>query len=236
MRSGISRWVVPPSWSTPSMRIVGVPSPSIFAPRAMRKLPRPTISGSMAAWWIVVAPRASTAALRTLAVPVTVEPCGPERSTLVPAKRRGFGHDAAVFQADVGAEGGKSLQVQIDRPVADIAPARQRHDGLATPRHERPKHAEARPHPPHESFRGVDRAAIDGRQHEVGDGPDFRVNENGAVPFCAVHPECLEHPHLRSHVGYSRHAQQSHRLGGQDGRRHNRQRGILRSAHADLAL
>ena len=53
---------------TPSMRINGVPRPSIFAPKAIRKLPRLTISGSTAARWMTVLPRAS------VAVPVTVGP------------------------------------------------------------------------------------------------------------------------------------------------------------------
>ena len=88
MRSGISRCDAPPSCWTPSIRITDVPSPSIRAPIATRKRPRSTISGSTAAPRIVVVPRASTAALITLAVPVTVGPHGPERSMLAPVNRR----------------------------------------------------------------------------------------------------------------------------------------------------
>ena len=68
--------------------MVEVPKPAIRAPMELRKRPRSTISGSRAAPWMRVPPRASTAALRTLAVPVTVGPQGPLRSMVAPLSRR----------------------------------------------------------------------------------------------------------------------------------------------------
>ena len=57
---------------------------------------------------------------------------------------------AAAFQSQVGPEGGESLQVEIDRSVADAAAAGQRHDRPAAAGQERAEHAETRPHPPHQ--------------------------------------------------------------------------------------
>ena len=64
----------------------------------------------------------------------------------------GGSHDVAVIQADVGPEGRQAFQVQIDGPHADVASAGQRHHGAAAPCQQRTEHAEARPHPPHQSF------------------------------------------------------------------------------------
>ena len=84
MRSGMIRRLVPPSWSTPSMTMRGVPRPEIRAPMAIRRRPRSTISGSQAALSMTVRPRASVAALMMLAVPSTVLPKGPPRKTVAP--------------------------------------------------------------------------------------------------------------------------------------------------------
>ena len=62
------------------------------------------------------------------------------------------GNHVAVLKSEVGAKGG-GLEVQIDRPVADMAAAGQRHHRPATTGQQRPEHAEASPHPPHESLR-----------------------------------------------------------------------------------
>ena len=61
------------SSSTPSMAMVPVPWPSIFAPMRSRPSARATTSGSRAALCITVVPRASTAAIITLAVAPTLE-------------------------------------------------------------------------------------------------------------------------------------------------------------------
>ncbi len=63
------------------------------------------------------------------------------------------GHHVAVPYLQIGAEGGQALQVQIDRPVADVAAAGQGNDGPAAPGQQRPQYAEAGPHPPHKSLR-----------------------------------------------------------------------------------
>ena len=64
----------------------GEPSPRIRAPIASRHPPRSTTSGSQAAPWITVVPRASTAAIITLAVPSTDEPAAPPRYISEPTR------------------------------------------------------------------------------------------------------------------------------------------------------
>ena len=63
MRSGITEWRAPASESTPSMTILGVPAPWIFAPIAFRHSARLTTSGSRAAFSSTVSPWARLAAI-----------------------------------------------------------------------------------------------------------------------------------------------------------------------------
>ena len=49
----------------------------------------------------------------------------------------GPGLDITVLHRNVGAHGLQPGDVQIDRPRADGTAARQRHSGLAQPRHQR---------------------------------------------------------------------------------------------------
>ena len=52
------------------MEMVGVPWPVIFAPIALRKLPKSLISGSQAAFSIMVSPSARDPAIMRFSVPV----------------------------------------------------------------------------------------------------------------------------------------------------------------------
>ncbi len=72
IRSGMIVCSAPPSDSTPSIWIVSDPAPLTRAPILFRRSARSTISGSRAALWSVVVPRASVAAIITFSVPVTV--------------------------------------------------------------------------------------------------------------------------------------------------------------------
>ena len=72
MRSGSTRWVVPPSSVTPSISIRSVPAPWIWAPIAFKSAARSPISGSRAAFSITVVPEARAAAIIRFSVPVTV--------------------------------------------------------------------------------------------------------------------------------------------------------------------
>ena len=62
--------------------------PRSSRPSALRKLARSTTSGSAAAPSMTVCPSASTAAIITLSVPSTVEPCFPRMSMTAPRSPR----------------------------------------------------------------------------------------------------------------------------------------------------
>ena len=72
MRSAMTSWMAPCSAWPPSIVIVLVPAPSMWAPIDMRNLARSTISGSRAAFSITVAPRAAVAAMRRFSVAPTL--------------------------------------------------------------------------------------------------------------------------------------------------------------------
>ena len=72
MRSGMMRCSAPASALTPSIVIVSLPAPSMFAPIALRQFARSTTSGSRAAFSMTVVPSARQAAIIRFSVPVTV--------------------------------------------------------------------------------------------------------------------------------------------------------------------
>ena len=72
MRSGMTRCTAPCSSFPPRIVIVSVPSPSISAPIFRRKSARSQISGSAAAFSIVVIPFARVAASRIFSVAPTL--------------------------------------------------------------------------------------------------------------------------------------------------------------------
>ena len=88
IRSGIAVCSAGFSELTPRIVMVGVPSPSISAPIAIRKFPISTMSGSRAALSRIVLPDASTAAVMMFSVAPTLgnsnsivapfNPCGAE--------------------------------------------------------------------------------------------------------------------------------------------------------------
>ena len=72
MRSGSTLWRAPPSRVTPSTISREVPMPEMRAPILLRQSATSPISGSCAAFSITVVPRASTAAISAVWVPLTV--------------------------------------------------------------------------------------------------------------------------------------------------------------------
>src|SRR5262245_32681782 len=80
-RSGITECSTASNPSTPSISIVGVPTPCTRAPISTRNSARSTSSGSRAAFSITVVPRAATAAIRTFSVAPTL---GKSRFTTAP--------------------------------------------------------------------------------------------------------------------------------------------------------
>ena len=79
--SGITVCSTASSFSTPVIFMVLVPAPLTFAPILFRKLARSTISGSSAAFSMVVVPSASTAAIMMFSVAPTE---GKSRYILLP--------------------------------------------------------------------------------------------------------------------------------------------------------
>ena len=96
----------------------GEPIPVIFAPILLRQFAKSAISGSQAADSITVLPFAKTAAIRTFAVPRTVEPKGPPRKISLPVRPLGVSDDVTIFKVDLCAELAQSPQVNVYWPVA----------------------------------------------------------------------------------------------------------------------
>ena len=72
IRSGMIWWIVPCSLLTPSIRIASVPAPITLPPISLMKLAKSTISGSFAAFSIIVVPFASAAAVMMFSVAPTL--------------------------------------------------------------------------------------------------------------------------------------------------------------------
>ena len=133
--------------------------------------------------------------------------------------------DIAAVQRDPGAHLLQALQVQIDRPHADVAPARQRHTRLAHPSQQRTQHQERSAHLAHDVIRRLG----------IGDRPADRQ-----TPPVIVQP-VHRHAVLRQQlvhgldVGQARHVRQHQPFVGQHPRGHQRQGGVLGAADGDLA-
>ena len=72
MRSGITVCTAPFNSLTPSIRITSVPAPRILAPILFKKVAKSTISGSSAAFSMIVFPSAKVAAIITFSVAPTL--------------------------------------------------------------------------------------------------------------------------------------------------------------------
>ena len=124
MRSGTIAWGAPWSRSTPSITIVSVPSPAIRAPIALSRSARSTTSGSRAA---LRQPRRAAGERRGEHHVLGAGHRDRLEHDLGAREARGPGLDVAVLERDLGAQLPKGGEVQVDRPHADGAPARQRH-------------------------------------------------------------------------------------------------------------
>ena len=112
--------------------------------------------------------------------------------------------------------------VEIDRPDADRASARQRHAGFAEAGEKGPEDEDGGPHRPDEVERGFRRGDLVGAEREP---PAFFPPDGDAHLL-------EENPH-RPDVHHVRDVLQHHGLGGQEGRRGGRQGGVLRAARCD---
>ena len=218
--SGPIRYAPPPSRSTPSIRRMFDPTPSILAPSVIRNRQRSWMWGSQAAWPTIVSPLASTAAMIAFSVPITD---ASSRYMRLPDEALRAQVVGAV-DLHLDAELREGVNVGVEAPAADHVAARRRDDG--TP--------EARQQGAGEQERGANLAA------EV--GIELGLRDPGAVDPDLVRPgpdgvraevgEELDH-HLD--VTDAREVRQPHLLGGEHGRGEDRQRAVLVSGRADRA-
>ena len=132
--------------------------------------------------------------------------------------------DVALLDRDLGAHRLQALDVLIDRPRPDGAAAGQRHARLAAARDERPEDEDRGAH---------------GLDHLVGGD---RIVEAAAVEDHAidtVHGHADAHAAEQAQHGRNvvelRHIGKMQRLGGEQRRAENRQRGVLGAGDGDLA-
>jgi hypothetical protein len=134
----------------------------------------------------------------------------------------GAGDHTATLDPEVRPQGGQSLQVQVDGPGADVAPAGERDHGPAAPGQQRPQHAEAGAHPPDPLVTGADRPPI------------HRLQERRAVGRSHhLKAQFAQHQRHGVDVSQPRHALQADRFGREDGGGHHRQRRVFRAAGTD---
>ena len=142
-----------------------VPAPSMSAPIATRHRARSTISGSRAALTSTLSPLAKRRGHHHILGGADRD----DREHDLGAREPMLGArlDIAAVELDRRAQALQSLDVEIDRPRADGAAARQRHARLPIPRDERPQHQHRGAHLAHEIVgrRGRDDAPRVERQH-----------------------------------------------------------------------
>ena len=141
---------------------------------------------------------------------------------------RGLGVDIAFVQVDRGAQRPQRFQVQIDRPRADRAPARQRDLGVAGARDERPQNVERGPHLTDQ---------VVGRER----ADDLAGMQNGlfaivACPLDDLGAKTLQQARQEARIGQPRHVGKSQRFVGKQAGRHQLDGGILGAADGDLTM
>ena len=133
--------------------------------------------------------------------------------------------DVAAVEIDLGAHRHEALDVQVDRTQADAASARQRHARFAAARDERAQREDRRAHRLHQLVgreRPVDRAGVE--RH--------LARRTGAAPHAHLRQELFH----RARVVELRHVGDRQRLGGQQRRAEDRQRGVLGAGNLHFAM
>ena len=129
------------SSSTPVMRRMFEPIPSIRAPSETRKWQRSWMCGSQAACPTIVSPSASTAAITAFSVAITDASSRNIRLPRSPSVRRLVG----AVQLDLDAELHERVDVRVEPAAADHVAARRRHGRAAEAGEQRPGEQERRP-------------------------------------------------------------------------------------------
>ena len=135
-RSGIGRWVKPRSRGTPSISITRSVCTLMIAPIFCSAQIRSMISGSTAALRSSVTPSARTAVEQHLLGRADARVGQLELRAVQPVRR---GQVQALGRlVDHGAELAQRLEVEVDRPVADVAAAEIGDERVAEPVQQRP--------------------------------------------------------------------------------------------------
>ena len=174
-----------------------VPAPRTSAPMARRRAARSPTSGSFAAFSITVVPLASAAAISRLSVAVWLGYSSTTRVPDQPAVRHAAAH-LAVGGLEHRAHGLEPVDVEVDRPVAEVVAARQRHAHGAAARHQQPEHDDRGAHALDELVGRLRYQLVGGRR---GDGHLAAAQEIDPRPECAQH---LGHGGHVGDVGYVR--------------------------------
>ena len=186
---------------------------------------RSATSGSFAAFSITVVPLASTAAMSRLSVAVWL---GYSRTTRVPT-RRPPGTVPRTSPWDDSKRAPMALrpvEVEVDRPVAEVVPARQRHPHGAAAGQEEPEDDDRGPHPLEQ--------LVGARGHQLA----LRRGGHAHIPVVeALHPRPDGAQHLGHgvDVGDARDVGEHRAALGQQAGRHQLERRILRTACTDGA-
>ena len=150
--------------------------PSIRAPIATRQWARSVISGSRAA---LIRTRLAVGQRRGHQQVFGGADRDAGKHDLGAAQPLGGARlDIALAQFDLGAEPPQPLEVQIDRPGADRAAARQRHAARAAARHQRPQHQHRGAHLAHEIVGRGRRGDVARREFERAARPRRRVGRD----------------------------------------------------------
>ena len=222
MRSGMTVCSTPKSRSTPSMRRNGVASPEIRAPIALSRLPRSTTSGSQATGFDGRCSFGQGGGHHHVAGSRHGAAEGPAQMQMASAQPGGLGDDVAPFDADLGPERPQPLEMQVDRPIADVAAAGKRDAGFAPLGQQRPQHAETGPHPADKLVIGDVRSSIDDAQRQL-----------VAAAARDAGPQRFEQGRQRVDVDQAGHAVKDRFAVGGQSRRHQGQRRVLRPADRD---
>ena len=126
--------------------------------------------------------------------------------------------DVAVVDVERGAHRLQPLEVEVHRARAPGAAAGQRHARGAEAPEQRPEHVDAGAHGAHQVVGRLDRGDVRGI--------------DGAAVVVELDPgaEVLEHARHGARVGKLRHVAQAMHAGGEQGRRHDRESGVLGAA------
>ena len=206
--------------------------PRSCAPILTRHSATSPISGSRAAFSITVSPLASAAAISTVWVAPT-ETFGNTMRAPLQALRR-LGDDVAAVDVDLGAQRLQRHQVQVDRPRADGAAARQRDARLAAARQQRAQHPEARAHAADQL---VGRGGVDDVARGQMEGLAQVRRGIGALAVDGeVDAVVAQDARQQVDVGEVRHVLQGQPVGRQQARDHQRQGRVLGAGDRDGAV